>query len=69
MRNVIVIGAGKIGATIADMLAASGDYRVAVADHSVEALAQVAQPGWRRCCSTSPTRLPSRPRSPAVSRC
>ena len=45
MRNVIVIGAGKIGATIADMLAASGDYRVAVADHSAEALAQVGQPG------------------------
>ncbi len=45
MRDVIVIGAGKIGATIADMLADSGDYRVTVADRSPEALAQAARPG------------------------
>ena len=32
MRDIVIIGAGKIGATIADMLAACGDYQVTVAD-------------------------------------
>ena len=32
MKRIAVIGAGKIGATIADMLAATGDYHVVVAD-------------------------------------
>jgi saccharopine dehydrogenase-like NADP-dependent oxidoreductase len=32
MRDVLVAGAGKIGSTIADFLAATGDYRVTVAD-------------------------------------
>ncbi|BBK39025.1 saccharopine dehydrogenase [Allostella sp. ATCC 35155] len=45
MRDVVVVGAGKIGATIADMLAASGDYRVAVVDRSPEALAEVVAAG------------------------
>lgn len=39
MKDVLIIGAGKIGSTIAQMLGASGDYRVAVADRSVEQLA------------------------------
>ena len=39
MKEVVVIGAGKIGSTIADMLTASGDYRVAVFDHSAAQLA------------------------------
>ena len=34
MRDILLIGAGKIGETIADMLCASGDYRVTVADRS-----------------------------------
>lgn len=34
MKNIIVIGAGNIGTTIATMLAESGDYRVTLADHS-----------------------------------
>jgi len=38
MKDVVIIGAGKIGSTIADMLAASGDYRVTVADRSEAAL-------------------------------
>ncbi len=38
MRDIVVVGAGKIGSTIADMLAASGDYRVTVADRSREQL-------------------------------
>jgi len=34
MRDILLIGAGKIGETIVDMLCASGDYRVTVADRS-----------------------------------
>jgi len=34
MRDILLIGAGKIGETIADMLCASGDYKVTVADRS-----------------------------------
>ncbi|MDY6945187.1 MAG: saccharopine dehydrogenase family protein [Pseudomonadota bacterium] len=36
MKHIVVAGAGKIGVTIADMLAASGDYRVTLADRAVE---------------------------------
>ncbi|MBS0361898.1 MAG: saccharopine dehydrogenase family protein [Proteobacteria bacterium] len=38
MRKVTVIGAGKIGSTIADLLVGSGDYEVKVVDRSAEAL-------------------------------
>lgn len=38
MKDVLLVGAGKIGSMIADFLARSGDYRVTVADHSAEAL-------------------------------
>jgi saccharopine dehydrogenase-like NADP-dependent oxidoreductase len=38
MQDIIVIGAGKIGATISELLAATGDYRVTVADRSPKAL-------------------------------
>lgn len=41
MKTVIVIGAGKIGATIADLLGSSGDYRVVIADRSQEQLAAI----------------------------
>ena len=41
MKNVVVIGAGKIGATIADLLGAAGDYRVVIADRSNEQLAAI----------------------------
>ncbi len=34
MKHIVVAGAGKIGVTIADMLAASGDYRVTLADRA-----------------------------------
>jgi saccharopine dehydrogenase-like NADP-dependent oxidoreductase len=40
MRDVVVTGAGKIGATIARLLA-SADYVVTLADRSPEALAQI----------------------------
>ena len=34
MKNVVVVGAGKIGSMIAELLAGSGDYAVTVADRS-----------------------------------
>lgn len=34
MKEVVVVGAGKIGATIADLLNATGDYAVTVIDRS-----------------------------------
>lgn len=35
MKHIVVAGAGKIGVTIADMLAATGDYRVTLADRAL----------------------------------
>ncbi|MGU3398820.1 saccharopine dehydrogenase C-terminal domain-containing protein [Brucellaceae bacterium D45D] len=34
MKEIVVVGAGKIGATIADLLASSGDYAVTVIDRA-----------------------------------
>src|SRR5918998_2931783 len=45
MHSILVIGAGKIGSTIVDMLHETGDYRVTVADSSPEALEAVAKDG------------------------
>ena len=39
MKEIVVTGAGRIGSAIADMLVASGDYTVTVADRSAEQLA------------------------------
>ena len=36
MKDVVVIGAGKIGATVAGLLASTGDYQVTLADRSPE---------------------------------
>ncbi|MDQ0458184.1 saccharopine dehydrogenase family protein [Rhizobium paknamense] len=41
MKDIIVIGAGKIGGAIALMLAETGDYRVTVADRSAEQLSKL----------------------------
>ncbi|NGO55306.1 saccharopine dehydrogenase family protein [Allomesorhizobium camelthorni] len=41
MKDVVVIGSGKIGSTIARLLADSGNYRVAVVDRSAEQLAEI----------------------------
>lgn len=41
MKDIIVIGAGKIGGAIALMLAETNDYRVTVADRSVEQLGMI----------------------------
>ena len=47
MHSILVIGAGKIGSTIVDMLHDSGDYAVTVADSSAAALEAVAKDGVR----------------------
>src|SRR4051812_7178766 len=41
MKQVVVVGAGKIGSTIARLLSHSGDYQVTVADRSAAQLAEV----------------------------
>ena len=41
MKDVVVIGAGKIGSTIARLLSHSGDYMVTVADRSEKQLADI----------------------------
>ncbi|HEX4098082.1 MAG TPA: saccharopine dehydrogenase NADP-binding domain-containing protein, partial [Caulobacteraceae bacterium] len=41
MQDIAVIGAGKIGSMISDLLARAGDYRVTVADRSAETLRQL----------------------------
>ena len=38
MKEVVVIGARKIGATIASLLTSTNDYQVILADRSTEAL-------------------------------
>jgi saccharopine dehydrogenase-like NADP-dependent oxidoreductase len=38
MKDVAIVGAGKIGSMIADLLGSCGDYRVTVADRSAEQL-------------------------------
>jgi saccharopine dehydrogenase-like NADP-dependent oxidoreductase len=41
MKEIAVIGAGKIGSTIARLLSHSGDYQVTVADRSAAQLAEI----------------------------
>ena len=43
MKNVLLVGGGKIGAMITNLLAKSGDYHVTVADNASESLAKVAR--------------------------
>ena len=45
MKEIIVIGAGHIGSTIAQMLARTSDYHVVLADRSGEQLAGAQEPG------------------------
>lgn len=49
MHNVLLIGSGKIGAMITEMLSSSGDYHVTVADASPQSLERVVKNG---CVST-----------------
>ena len=41
MKDIVIMGAGKIGATIARLLSGTDDYRVLVVDHSAEQLKRV----------------------------
>ena len=41
MRDILIVGAGKIGTVIADLLAGSGDYAVTVADRDPAAVERV----------------------------
>jgi len=41
IKDILVVGAGKIGSMIADLLARSGDYRVTVADRSSTQLTEL----------------------------
>src|SRR4029078_13719162 len=41
LKQIVVIGAGKIGSTIARLLSHSGDYHVTVADRSAAQLAEI----------------------------
>jgi saccharopine dehydrogenase-like NADP-dependent oxidoreductase len=43
MREIVVIGAGKIGATVAGLLASTGDYQVTLTDRSTDVLARLDQ--------------------------
>ena len=43
MKHVLLVGGGRIGAMITELLRASGDYHVTVADFSPECLARVAR--------------------------
>lgn len=40
-KNILILGAGKVGAAIADMLASSGDYRVTLSDVDEVTLARL----------------------------
>jgi 3-hydroxyacyl-CoA dehydrogenase len=54
MKNVVVIGAGKIGATVAGLLASTGGYQVTLADRSPE----VPENGAFYAQARSPMRRP-----------
>jgi saccharopine dehydrogenase-like NADP-dependent oxidoreductase len=53
MKDVVVIGAGKIGATIAGLLVSTGDYQVTLADRSLEALNRLDRDERIRIVATS----------------
>ena len=44
MKKIVVVGAGKIGSTIAGMLAGTGDYQVTLVDRSAAQLAAAELP-------------------------
>ncbi len=45
MKDILVIGGGKIGSVVADLLCQSGSYQVTVADRSIEQLAELKGSG------------------------
>ena len=71
MKKIVVVGAGKIGSTIAEMLADTGDYHVTVVDRAAAQLdaPNCRQARRRRWNSTSPPPARSKRRWPANSPC
>jgi len=53
MKNVVVIGAGKIGTTIAGLLASTGDYQVTLADRSPEILDRLGRDQRIQCVAVN----------------
>ncbi len=45
MKEIVIIGAGKIGSTIAAMLAETGDYHVTIVDRAAAQLSALDLPG------------------------
>ncbi len=41
MKNILLVGGGKIGIAITELLGATGDYRVTVADRDAASLARM----------------------------
>ncbi|TIT43923.1 MAG: FAD-dependent oxidoreductase, partial [Mesorhizobium sp.] len=44
MNKIVIVGAGKIGSTIAEMLAETGDYQVTLVDRSAAQLTAAEVP-------------------------
>ena len=51
--NILLLGAGNIGQTIASLLSGSGDYTVTVADRDARALARLTAAHARREADTT----------------
>ena len=47
MKNIVIVGAGKIGSMIAELLGGSGDYAVTVVDRSAAAAGAAGDHGDR----------------------
>ena len=71
MKKIVVVGAGKIGSTIAEMLADTGDYHVTLVDRSAAQLAAAELPAAVADAGTRHRSTPARSkrRLPASSRC
>ena len=71
MKDIVVVGAGKIGSTIAEMLAATGDYHVTIVDRSAAQLAAARRGRRRRDARTRHRQRTARSKQrwPASSRC
>ena len=70
MKRIAIVGAGKIGQMIADLLGHCGDYQVAVIDKSAEQLERLKASMPVEClASTSTTRVQWPARCAVALRC
>jgi saccharopine dehydrogenase-like NADP-dependent oxidoreductase len=53
MKDIVVIGAGKIGTTVAGLLASTGDYQVTVADRSPDVLDRLGRDEHIQCVAVN----------------